>query len=179
MNLALYPILALLDFVFSNIIARVLFNWWVPAFASADGWLPRWLAWFQTFDASLDAGWRDGYFEADGTPTGWRLHWLRVRWLNRNSAYGFSYWFLGIPFVAADWTFTWENTPQRELFIARSAGGLFNVSYYGRWGRLKLGWKAWNYFDAAANGWKPGYQWGPLMRTPITFSYTPFQRKAA
>ncbi len=47
MSTLLYPFLAIVDLVFSHVIARFLFNWWVPALADREGWLPKWLAWFR------------------------------------------------------------------------------------------------------------------------------------
>jgi len=176
-----YPVLALLDFLFTNLVARGLANWWAPLFATADAQLPRWLRWLETFDASLDEGWRGGYFGVvwDGvTPGRWARYWLRVRWLYRNPAYGFSYWALGRDFDPKQWTvLAFEQTPTRDLFHAVGPDGQFNLTYYGRWGTLKLGWKAWNYFDPDTRDWKPGYVWGPLRRVPEVFSINPFRRK--
>lgn len=63
----------------------------LPAFASKDGWLPKWLWWFQTPDASLDgdSGWKD----TSNHPYINKLpRYLRqVLWLIRNPAYGFSW----------------------------------------------------------------------------------------
>jgi hypothetical protein len=170
-----YPFLAVLDLFFDLLIARLLVNWWAPAFADGRGYLPKWLAWFQTFDASLDAGWQDGYFKTEGTPAGFLLFLLRVRWLYRNSSYGFSYWVLGVAFDPTSWkVLHYEDTPDRTLFIALGEDGLFNVYYFGHLGTLKLGWKAWNYWRTTTWRTTP---WGPEWRTAIAASYTPFKRK--
>src|SRR4051794_38118577 len=90
----------------ATLFAWAFVNWWAPLFAqlgpiTSDGKtrygfrLPDWLAWFDTFDDDLDSGAR-----RDGKE---RSYWRRVAWLYRNSAYGFSYWVLGIPFDPADW----------------------------------------------------------------------------
>lgn len=64
----------------------------LPFFASKDGWLPKWLFWFQTPDNSLDgdSGWKNEHWQfryklpnALGTYVG------RVGWLWRNPAYAF------------------------------------------------------------------------------------------
>jgi hypothetical protein len=174
----MYALLAILDLLFL-LFAVVFVNWWAAWFASADGWLPRWLSWFQTFDATLDSGWKDnypGYTMPTSALTRW---WQRTRWLYRNPAYGFSYWALGRAFDETQWrVVVWERNPSFELFIAYGQG-MFNVTYYGQQGRLKLGWKAWNYFDAETAKWKPGYVWGPEKRVPLVASYTPFRRKNA
>ncbi|HEY6898161.1 MAG TPA: hypothetical protein VI279_12945 [Rhodocyclaceae bacterium] len=66
----------------------------LPLFASADGWLPRWLWWFQTPDNSLDGdnGWKTEHWQ-------WRYklpaplcrYVGRFGWLLRNPAYGFEW----------------------------------------------------------------------------------------
>lgn len=66
----------------------------LPLFASRNGWLPDWLAWFQTPDNSLDGdtGWINEHWQF--------RYWLpaplctyvgRVGWLWRNPAYGFEW----------------------------------------------------------------------------------------
>lgn len=94
----LWP-LSLAFTILSMVLALVL-----PMFASSDGWLPRWLWWFQTADNSLNG---DGNREAG---TGWKgAHWQfryelptwlctyvgRVGWLLRNPGYGFDFDVLG------------------------------------------------------------------------------------
>lgn len=170
-----YPLLALADLAFT-LFAVVCCNWWAAWFASRDGWLPHWLAWLQTFDAPLDAGWRDGY-KGYRAPTGaWSRWWQRTMWLYRNTGYGFGYWPLGTSFDPARWVVLHdEMSAERDLFIAQGPDGTFNLSYYGRWGTLKLGWKAKNGY-ARGVGWIPHWQWGPERRIPLTFSYSPFRR---
>jgi len=170
----MYPILALCDFLVS-LLSWFLIDWWAAVFADKAGWLPAKLKWFQTFDASLDAGWQDkytGYKQPTGLVSRW---WQRTKWLYRNSAYGFSYWVLGRPFDPALWTvIKYEQTAERDVFYAKGPDGQFNYTYYGKWGSLKLGWKAWNYWKQDHWSDKP---WGPEWRVPLVFSYTPFRRK--
>lgn len=172
----MYPFLAAIDFLFW-LASWIFFNWWVAIFADVNGWLPNWLKWFQTFDASLDAGWKDGYKgykEPKGKLGDW---WQRTKWLYRNSAYGFSYWALGRKFDPSQWTVeVFEKTEQRDLFKAKGPDGQFNITYYGKWGTAKLGWKAWNYFNTDTKEWKTT-PWGPEWRVPLVFSYSPFRRK--
>lgn len=139
-------------------------NFLAPLFASQEGWLPRWLSWIGTFDASLDAGWKDGYFTKGTKP--WSLWWARVRWLMRNPAYGFAYQVLGIPFDKTAWKAFFKQGAWGELFLAKSKSGHFNLTsrIFGQ--RFKLGWKAWNYFSVEEGGWKKEYQWGPEMKAP-------------
>ncbi len=172
-----YPILAIVELLFT-VFAVLCCNWWAAWFADERGWLPHRLAWLQTFDAPLDAGWRDGYAGYREPSGPWSRWWQRTKWLYRNPAYGFGYWPLGTSFDPAMWKVTYfEKTAARDLFKATGPWGTFNVTYYGRWGTLKLGWKAWNYFDPATGDWKPNYQWGPERRAPFVFSYSPFRRK--
>lgn len=168
-----YPFLALAD-ILVTLFAWSAVNWWVPIFADRHGYLPRWLKWFQTFDASLDWGWQGGTpgFNPDGSQ-----HWNRVKWIYRNPAYGFAYWALGISFDPARWRVRrFVSTPSLELFVATGPNGLFNLYYHGRLGMLKLGWKAWNYYDTSTGRWKTK-PWGPVWRAPATFSVSPFKRR--
>lgn len=155
-----------------DLCAKFLMCWWLPLFANKDGWLPRWLFWFQTFDASLDWGWQGGTF-----PPSLSQHWDRTKWLFRNSAYGFSYFVMGIPMDTAKWTpHTFVNTPEKVLFWATSTEGHFNLYYHGKWGMVKLGWKAWNYWDQERLKWKVE-PWGPEWRTQIVLSINPLKRR--
>lgn len=117
----------------------------VALFTGANGYLPNWLCWFQTQDAPLDAGWRDGYFGTFTTPpTGLSLYWLRVRWLWRNPAYGFCYWPLGIPYVPSDWiidVLTFDATGVMTEFSAHTTDGRYFC--HTKSTGLKLGYKLW------------------------------------
>lgn len=171
----LYPFFAIADLVFTNVIAMLFVNWWAPLFAVNTVYsdrgvgkigykLPSWLSWFDTFDADLDQGVRDGSI------TGPSVYWNRVKWLYRNSAYGFSYWAIGMPFVGEVWRVVrYEETADRLTFIAVSATGHFNVHATRLGLRFKLGWKAWNYYDKATGGWQQ-QPWGPVWRVPFVFS---------
>lgn len=113
----------------------------VAACCGSDGYLPRWLAWFQTQDAPLDAGWRDGYFATDGTPTGLALWWLRVRWLWRNPAYGVCYWPLGRAYDPSEWVID---------AIEHDGAGVTLLRAHTQDGRA--------FAFATSNGWKLGYK---------------------
>jgi hypothetical protein len=59
----------------------------VALFAADNGWLPRWLSWYQTPDNSLDGdiGWRTKHL------IGWPRYIKRVLWLCRNPMYGLAW----------------------------------------------------------------------------------------
>jgi hypothetical protein len=166
---AILTLINLLFTVFAVIAAPV-----VAAFCRRDGWLPNWLAWFQTFDAPLDAGWRDGYFGLFASPpTGFALWWLRTKWLWRNPAYGFCYWPLGIDFVPADWVivnFIRHADGTCDFHARTKDGRYFNIMTATG---TKLGWKAWNYFEGLDERGNPKWKsspWGPQWRAPICFT---------
>lgn len=169
-------IYSILDFVMGWIIAPLLINWWAPLFAY-DGEatdrgvitkgprLPNWLAWFDTFDATLDAGLKPGETSS---------YWTRMRWLYRNSAYGFSYWALGRPFDPSQWHVVAVRTSAPMNFEAFGPDDQFNHMFIWCGIEFKLGWKAWNYFDIDPQGieaWKRE-PWGPEMRVPFVFSFS-------
>jgi hypothetical protein len=167
---ATYPIFALIDLFVTWVIAAILVNWWAPRFAALVQFsnrgvvqsaykLPRWLAWFDTFDAGLDQG------MIDGSITGPSTYWNRVRWLYRNGAYGFSYWVLGVEFAPANWRVVRSDA---TTFVA-VANGHFSVHITRVGLQFKFGWKAWNCYDASAQQWLP-QPWGPVWRLPFVFS---------
>lgn len=169
----IYPFLAFASLLFAGL-TMVL----APAlvlFADASGNLPGRLALFQTFDATLDAGWRDGYFgswQAEGAvPTCWRLWWLRTRWLWRNPGYTFDYTVLGCAFDSSEWHVIRCEVPANGpvSFFTIGPSGRFN--WMGKIGRfqVKLGWKAWNMWDSTASKWK-AEPWGPELRIPLCAS---------
>lgn len=200
-------LLAPLDFLV-NTAAVLFFNWWVIFFArpihegdwlflqAKPQWrgleqkLPRFLSWFETFDASLDTGWIGGYFvpkgqyTPDNMPSYWKRKYYQWRWLNRNSAYSFSYYPLGIEMNKAAWTIhkyvrkpDTEGNKGYQLFIATSTEGYWNINLQGRYGTYKLGWKSWNYWDWEKMDWyEDNEPWGPEWRTTLVMSVNPFKR---
>lgn len=160
-------------------ILKIFANWFVTAlamllapvivlFADRHGWLPRWLMWFQTQDASLDdtlwLGWKPGY-------------WSRVRWLWRNPAYGFGYYVLGIPWVKEEWVVYVD--PEPVIFRALNFKRRVSSYYFWRgWLQLKLGYKAWWYIKSGrlTDGKPPVYPAMPKdVRVPFVFEINPFK----
>jgi|GEM_PF-2866574 len=197
-----------LDLIF-NLFCVLFANWWViflarpvvkgdwlyheakPQWQGLEEKLPNWLSWFETFDASLDAGWIGGYFapkdkySKDNMPSFWRRKYYQWRWLNRNSGYSFSYYPLGVPMDKSKWTihkwvrnFGTDSDKGYQLWIASSPEGYWNINLQGKYGTYKLGWKAWNYWDRELGTWYKGNEpWGPDYRTSIVMSINPFNRK--
>lgn len=165
----LYPFLALLSVL--AVVVTWIFAPLLALTADSYGNLPRFLYWFQTFDNTLDAGWRVqgnyGTYLQDGrVPTGITLWWYRTKWLWRNPGYGFDYWPFGCAFDASQWTVTTNND---RWWIASGPNGRFCIRSLAPGVSLKLGWKAWAYWDNGA--WKPdAYTWGPERRAPLCFT---------
>jgi hypothetical protein len=175
MYLLLYPFFALASLLVSGLT-------WVLApllavFTKGDGNLPGPLYLFQTFDNTLDMGWIQGSFGDYTTtgvkPTGWTLWYYRFRWLQRNPAYGFDYWPFGAYMDPSQWTVT-RNDASWQIY--KGPHGLFCIRYMGTSGvGLKLGWKAWAYFNSTTNAdgsvtltpQDAYYSWGPSHRVPI------------
>ena len=140
----LYPFAAMLSAFFA------LLTWVLApllALTVCDGYLPKYLYWFQTFDNSfvsgpLSMGWVPGYVSS-------------VRWLWRNPSYGFDMFLLGIKFDKSEWT-VMRDEP--NCFFAYSRYGAF--SYRGAW--FKFGWKAW----AGLSG-IPNQAWLKYGRVPV------------
>jgi len=147
-------------------------------FASEDGWLPKWLWWFQTPGDSLDGdnGWKEEHrrFKVEDKP--WKRWYNRTTWLYRNSMYGFAIDILGAKVYNTD---TLEiigdtqvsNRPilnglVRRTLIRSGRPVYFQWYYVRRWGssmkclRINLGWKLWGDFRTT----KP----------QLTFSPNPF-----
>lgn len=176
MFLLLYPFLALVSLLLvalTCILAPLL-----VLSANSEANLPKFLCWFQTFDNTLDAGWKVqgnyGTYLKDGTvPAGFTLYWYRVRWLWRNPGYGFDYWPLGVAFNSADWAVLVDDG---VWWIAFGPNGRFCVRYLATTKvGLKLGWKAWAYWNDTTplqkGSWKDAsYSWGPDHRAPICFT---------
>ncbi|MBN4667885.1 hypothetical protein HUS70_13870 [Pandoraea nosoerga] len=150
-------------------------NWWAVLLADDDGNLPSWLRWFQTFDASIDAGWRDGYFPTEWGETPRMRYLARVLWLLRNPAYGLDYWLFGLTFDARGWRVL-ANIERDDLVLFFAVGNGVNLYYHGPLGEAKIGWKAWNYW--LGNAWRET-PWGPAWQIPVCATYNPFKRRVS
>jgi hypothetical protein len=173
MRYALYVMLTIPNLLFTALACFPPLTFLVAAAADDHGWLPKWLAWFQTPDNSLDAGWRVqgnfGTYLIDGAvPTGVMLWWYRVLWLWRNPAYGFCYWALGIAVKPEEWTVHINRTAGVETLIFATSRWHFALLYGGSLGHLKLGWKI-NAYLRPDGSWG-AENWGPAHRTMIAFT---------
>jgi hypothetical protein len=155
---AKYAFLAFIGIIFTYLIAVPLTPLIVLFANKDDGYLPRWLCWFQTFDAPVDQGWIGNYFtnatpnnwwervwsySGQGTPSGFNRWLLRIRWLWRNPAYGFDLWPLGMNYDPSDWVITILEVTNGQLmrFAAQTKDGK-HFSYCDHTNR-KFGWKLW------------------------------------
>jgi hypothetical protein len=120
----------------------------LPAFASADGWLPRWLWWFQTPDNTLDGdgGWVHEHLQwRYKLPEPPRTYVGRAGWLLRNPAYGFGE-MLSIPrgsivTLSGQKPVSGEREPYGWFFLRTTTGWQLYRTW--PWGRVNLGWKLW------------------------------------
>jgi len=89
----------------------------LPLFADDNGWLPSWLWWFQTPDASIngDSGWRD----VNSHPIVNLLpkYCRQVLWLIRNPSYGFNWTVLATKPLPAEWSYRGNINCDRALGV--------------------------------------------------------------
>ena len=141
--------------------------WWLPIFAKKDGNLPKYLYWFQTFDATLDAGWKDGYIAENWGSSKIKRFVARVYWLYRNPCYGFDYFLFGKEFDITKIVYIdFVNSDEKTVFICEGTD-YFNIFYENSWITLKLGWKAYNNFNDETKTFSYG-SWG--RRIPLCCS---------
>lgn len=203
MNVIGYALSSVLNLIFSYLMCWPVLNWLTVLLFTVDSdsdratpndfdprsqTLPRWLSWITTFDAPLDAGWVDGYYGSryytyDNPPPWFKRKFWQIRWLYRNTGYGFSYWALGAAFWPEDWSveYTPATTDRGEIFKATNKVDPTLFNYYED-PKYKLGWKVWNYWDTETGTWKinadgSAYRWGPKARIPLCFSPTFWRSK--
>ena len=144
---------------FMSVVGR-LFAPVLPLFADKDGWLPKWLWWFQTPDNPIDGD--AGHRERWPSNTAFGTYTRRVAWLLRNVCYGFDSTVTGVKQMPGDVLIEKGNTQAsdtngisgscwREL---RRDGKLiafhwYYILHYEWLGhtpcvRISLGWKLWN-----------------------------------
>ncbi|MDE3023316.1 MAG: hypothetical protein KGI54_15955 [Pseudomonadota bacterium] len=165
----LYPLLVIASLL-ATAAACLFVNWWAPIFCDANGNLPKWLKWFQTFDATCDEAWKGGYIAASWGSTPFRRYLARVYWLYRNPAYGWDYWPFGMQFIPNEWTVK-KYTSIKSSVTFFAIGPKLAFNFYMQRGGLyvKIGWKAWGYFDPIEKKWL-NTSWGPSMRVPLCFT---------
>lgn len=152
----------------------------VVPFASADGWLPRWLWWFQTPDNPLDG---DGGYQREHRPflveDNRFKRWVnRTRWLYRNSMYGFAIGVLGAKTRPGDrlkiiGSTAVSNRPITNGLVVRKlirdGKPIYFQWYFVRaWSetrciRINLGWKLWSFKEGEAINCQLTFSPNPLM----------------
>jgi len=134
----------------------------IVLFASKDGWLPKWLSWFQTPDNALDGdnGWKTEHRPFKDETNKFKQYINRIGWLYRNSMYGFAIDVLGAKILDTDILVIVgdpqvSNRPLTEgvvkRYILRDGQIVYWQWYYVKaWSktrciRINLGWKLWNH----------------------------------
>lgn len=135
----------------------------VVLFANEEGYLPRWLWWFQTPDNPLDGdgGWRNEHWQwRFKLPASLARYVGRVGWLWRNSMYGLAIDVLGAKTQGWDILITSGDTKtgNRPIHdgwcyrvLYRDGQPIYWQFYYvKRWSetrcvRINLGWKLWSF----------------------------------
>ena len=161
--------LSFLMAILGRILAPIL-----PFFVQDDGYLPRWLWWFQTPDNPCDGD--IGHWERHPGTDWWSTYKRRVAWFWRNVGYGFDIDVLGLDAKAGD---TLDLTgdieagtnPTKNGYVWRvlrradgTAAG-FQLYFVHQWSfwptrcvRGNLGWKLWGFGSGGAS-----YQWTGMV----------------
>jgi len=161
-------------------VVNLVLAWPVAACAGVDGWLPKWLWWFQTPGDSLNGsiGWqtKDRWFLTQDI---WYKRWVnRVGWLYRNPMYGFAIEVLGAQALTGDTltvmgdSETGNHSPLHpgwvRYVLVRNGRPVYFQFYLvwpwcsTRYLRLNLGWKLWSM--------------PTLDKMQFTFSPNPFRK---
>lgn len=131
----------------------------LPFFVQDDGYLPRWLWWFQTPDNPCDGD--SGHWKRWPSTTALGTYCRRVAWFLRNVCYGFDIDMLGVEVLTTDLLLVEGNenagdqtgisgTCKRWLYRDDKliAWQVYVVKHYRALGfhacvRVNLGWKLW------------------------------------
>lgn len=114
----------------------------LPLFAKGDV-LPKWLSWFQTPDNTLDG---EGQFDHLSE------YWRRVKWIQRNPAYGFAWTVLAATVNPEQEFKVWGNIYAKEnpfkegWSFMTTEEGYFSFRYFkktfeGKCLKFRFGWK--------------------------------------
>lgn len=144
-----------------GLVAKLL-NPIVVLFANDMGYLPFWLYWFGTPDNPLDgdAGWQTEHLWWKDRSSKFKRYINRWRWLNRNTAMGFSKSVMGAGALEEGFTFVIKGNPNignRPLvngwnyivLTTKSNKKYWQFYYVKSWNktmciRILLGWKIWS-----------------------------------
>lgn len=146
----------------------------LPFFVQEDGYLPKWLWWFQTPDNPCDGD--SGHWERHPGTDWWSTYTRRVAWFWRNVGYGFDIDVLGLKELDGD---TLEvvgdletgTSPAHSGYVwrvLRRADGtktgfqLYAIFQWPFWKtrclRVNLGWKIWNFGEGLES-----HQWTGMI----------------
>ncbi len=123
-----------------------------------DGNLPKWLYYFQTFDAPVPKG-----------------YWNGLKWLCRNPVYGFDLNLFGIEYDPKKWKTIYNKN---GLLVFVCTNGAFSIAndkenpLNDKWylPSLKLGWKVFNFTDENRNPVSYGMSGLNKGKVPFCFS---------
>ncbi|QZA80226.1 DUF7338 family protein [Deefgea piscis] len=169
----MWPFLAVMDVLFT--VLAMLLAPVIALFVRRDGYLPRWLWWFQTPDSRMDGCNGDAGFCASHTASWWTY----VLWQWRNPAAGFSFW-LGQTFDRPTLRH-WGNLQARRVPTYIPGAYLTLVtdqkgrcafefsatwpSLFGRCINIRVGWKLGNLLR------------DPTERIPICHRFSPLMQR--
>lgn len=141
----------------------------LPFFANEDGWLPKWLWWFQTPDNPIDGD--EGHWERWPGTGALATYVRRVAWLLRNVTYGFHINVLGVKVLESDYVAVcgdpkvgdqrgisgwcrW-NVFRNGKLIAWQFYFVWHYQTFGVWKcvRIGAGWKCWSAKPFTAQHW--------------------------
>jgi len=159
----------------------------VVLFASEDGWLPRWLWWFQTPDNPLDGdyGWITEHRRYKIEKNKFQRWINRTFWLYRNAMYGLDIDVLGCT-IQAGFEYnvigseTIGNFPLEEGLVKRYLTNPDGTRYF-QWYFI-YGWPASTPFLKKSRcvrinlGWKLWGEKTPGLRKQLVFSFNPLMR---
>ena len=177
------PYVKYIILVFISLIADVCNYFLAPfvvLFANQDGYLPRYLSWFQTPDNPLDGdgGWQREHRPFKVQDTKFKQWWNRTRWLYRNSMYGFAINVLGAKTKGTDvlvisGDVKTSNRPLHNGICIRKLyrdGKLIYWQFYfvKSWSdtrciRINLGWKLWGFRQGENNNCQLTHSPNPFM----------------
>ncbi len=157
-----YPLFVVVSLIFT-VLTYLLAPFLALFVSSSTGNLPKYLLWFQTFDATCFEG-REPQYGMTGS--NW---WVATRWLWRNPGYTFDLEVLG---------FTWNQNSWKVVKVSADGSFFFAIGPWLTfnlcgmiWGvHFKFGWKAWNMYSLQTKTWTVNPTWAKFNKIPVCFT---------